>query len=43
MSIGFAVAVVVLLGGYALLYKMAKLWNGSNPSFSSILWGGCGA
>ncbi len=41
MSFGFILALVVLLGGYTLLYTMIRLWSGQPVSFHQTLLGGC--
>lgn len=41
MSVGFVVGLVVLLGGYALLYKMVAVWQHRNVAWRDLLFVGC--
>ena len=41
MSVGLIFGLVVLLLGYAFLYKMVKSWGGNSPPMSDILFKGC--
>lgn len=41
MSVGLLFGLVVLLLGYALLFKMVMLWQGQPAAWRDILFTGC--